>query len=72
MFGHDVVTHDFAQLERVERNAARLLMFGERLGEPMWLAEPIHDTFQPGQLRRSCTTSTRSCCARPGSGPAHL
>ncbi len=25
MFGHDVVAHDFAHLERVERNAARLL-----------------------------------------------
>ena len=27
---------------------ARAFMFGGRLGEPMWVAEPIHDTFQPG------------------------
>ncbi len=27
---------------------ARAFMFGGRLGEPLWVAEPIHDTFQPG------------------------
>ena len=27
---------------------ARAFMFGGRLGEPLWAAEPINDTFQPG------------------------
>ena len=27
---------------------ARAFMFGGRLGEPMWVAEPINDTFQAG------------------------
>ena len=27
---------------------ARAFMFGGRLGEPLWVAEPINETFQPG------------------------